>query len=242
VIDVLAVLREVATYHGTPLTPRAALLAMAGRSFCVSFARADDIAIIDQIAASIMLDNGAFSFWMAARKVGAEACEAERDWSPYYAWAERWLSGANRWAVIPDAIAMPSQLNDALINQWPLGKSQAAPVWHMDEPVSRLGRLLDQGWNRVALGWVAQSRTDNIVGSEAYMRRLDEIDSEISGMPWGETHMLRGIAVSRVRPFPQRGLNFARAKRVAIRQPYGRRPWRPLARPESLCRQIGGQV
>jgi hypothetical protein len=225
-------------YHGTPLTPRAALHAMAGRSFCVSFARPDDIATVDQIAASVMLDNGAFSFWMKARKAGNEACEAERDWTPYYAWAERWLA-ADRWAVVPDAIAMPSQINDALINQWPHGKAQAAPVYHMDEPISRLARLLEQGWNRVALGWVAQSRADNKVGSDAYMRRLDEIEREIPSMPWGETHMLRGLAVMGVRPFPQRRQHQLGAKRVEVRQPSFRRP---MARAESLCRQIGGQA
>jgi hypothetical protein len=226
-------------YHGTPMTPRAALRAMAGRSFCVSFARQDDIATVDEIADSIMLDNGAFSFWMKARKAGNEACEAERDWAPYYAWADRWLSGANRWAVIPDAIAMPSQINDALLNRWPLGKAQAAPVYHMDEPISRLARLLEQGWNRVALGWVAQSQTDNKVGSNAYMRRIDQIDREIPAMPWEETHMLRGLAVMGVRPFQKRRQHQLGAKWVEIRQPATQRP---VARAQSLRRQTGGQA
>jgi hypothetical protein len=202
-------------YHGTPMTPRAALEAMAWRAFCVSFYRPDDIETVDRIADGVMLDNGAFSFWMAARKAGGEACETARDWHTYYAWAEQWLADG-RWAVVPDAIAMPSQINDALLNDWPHGKDRAAPVYHMDEPISRLGRLLSQGWQRVCLGWVGQTRAENRVGSDAYFRRLDEIDAEIPGLPWEETHMMRGVAVAGVRPFQERGQHQPRTEWMAI--------------------------
>lgn len=202
-------------YHGTPLTPRAALQSMAGRAFCVSFHHPADIATVDQLASSVMLDNGAFSFWMAARKQGNEGCEAERDWRPYYAWAERWLDGANRWAVVPDAIAMPSQINDGLLNDWPLGKSQAAPVWHMDEPLQRLGRLIEQGWERVCLGWVHPDKRQNVVGSDAYFARMDEV-AALVGNRWPPLHMLRGTAVARLFPFRFGRQHQPRAEWVAI--------------------------
>lgn len=232
-----------AVYHGTPLTPLAALKSLAGRSFCVSFYRPDAIVTVDQIADSVMLDNGAFSFWMAARKSGAEACEAARDWSAYYAWAERWLA-PNRWAVVPDAIAMPSQINDALLTDWPLGKSRAAPVWHMDEPISRLGRLCEQGWERVALGWVAASRADNKVGSDAYRRRMDEV-SAFLGNDWPRLHMMRGVAVVRDYPFRVCGQHQSGAKRTPLR--LARRAgaiWRrrEMVGSKLVCRQIGGQA
>lgn len=41
-------------YHGTPLTPRPALQAMAGRSFCVSFWRPDDAEVVEAISPDIM--------------------------------------------------------------------------------------------------------------------------------------------------------------------------------------------
>ena len=186
-------------YHGTPLSPRPALQAMSGRAFCVSFYRPDDIETVAAMPGQLMLDNGAFSFWMAARRAGGEACEAERDWRPYYAWAERWLA-ADRWAIVPDAIAMPSQVNDGLLNEWPLGKERAAPVWHMDEPLSRLGRLIEQGWNRVCLGWVHPDRAENAVGSASFFRRMDEVAAML-GNDWPPLHMLRGTAVARLFPF-----------------------------------------
>ena len=76
-------------YHGTPLTPVAALRALAGRAFCVSYYRPDDDETVAEISDDVMLDNGAFSFWKAALKAGCEADEAHRDWRPYYAWAEQ---------------------------------------------------------------------------------------------------------------------------------------------------------
>ncbi|PLU16204.1 MULTISPECIES: hypothetical protein [Sinorhizobium] len=39
-------------YHGTPISPVAALLELAGRHFCVSFARPDDVVRCHQIGQS----------------------------------------------------------------------------------------------------------------------------------------------------------------------------------------------
>jgi hypothetical protein len=161
-----------------------------------------------------MLDNGAFSFWMAARRSGNEACEAERDWRPYYDWCTQWLA-PNRWAVVPDAIAMPSQINDGLLNEWPLGKAVAAPVWHMDEPIARLMRMIEQGWNRVCLGWVHADKRQNVVGSPAYFARMDEVAREL-GNDWPPLHMLRGTAVARLYPFCVGRQHQPGAERMAI--------------------------
>lgn len=45
---------SVVIHHGTPLSPRAALRAMAGRAFCVSFWRPDDAEVVEAISPSIM--------------------------------------------------------------------------------------------------------------------------------------------------------------------------------------------
>ncbi len=82
-------------YHGTPITPVAALYQLAGRHFCVSHARPEDVHRVHQIGQSVMLDNGAFSKW----KRGAET-----DWPAFYKWCERWLGYPTTWAVIPDVI------------------------------------------------------------------------------------------------------------------------------------------
>lgn len=183
-------------YHGTPLTPRAALLAMEGRSFCVSFFRPDSVADVETIAPFIMYDNGAFSFWMQAMRGGQEWAP-ERDWTTYYEWLEARLFLPGRWAVIPDSPGAPSQLNDGLLNDWPFGQ-RGAPLWHMDGPIDRLARLCER-YDRVCLGWIGDPKREP-VGCDAYRRRMDEVAALI-GNRWPVLHMMRGVAVAGDYPF-----------------------------------------
>jgi len=186
-------------YHGTPMTPRAALLAVcAGRANCVSFYRPDSVGDVEAISPFIMYDNGAFSFWKQAMKAGQEWDDSERDWSPYYLWLEDRLFHPGRWAVIPDRPGAPSQLNDALLNEWPFGNDRGAPLWHMDGPLDRLARLSDR-YARVCLGWVGHPKLEP-VGCDKYRRRMDEV-AQLLGNRWPPLHMMRGVAVAGEYPF-----------------------------------------
>ena len=171
-------------YHGTPITPMSALYEVAGRHFCVSHARPDDVVRVHEIGQSVLLDNGAFSAWKSGRAT---------NWPAYYAWCDRWLNYPTTWAVVPDVVDGGSQLQDALLREWPHG-DRGAPVWHMDEPLSRLLRLTDE-WPRVCVGSTAEFAT---VLSPAWRRRMDEIWSAVaarhSRLPW--LHMLRGMQLS----------------------------------------------
>jgi hypothetical protein len=166
-------------YHGTPITPLTALYELAGRCFCVSHAHPADVARCHQIGQSVMLDNGAFSKWKSGK---------ETNWDSYYAWCEEWLSYATTWAIIPDVIDGGSQLQDAMIREWPF-KHRGAPVWHMDEPLDRLARLVDE-WPKVCIGSTAEYA---VVLSEGWERRMDEVFNRIARRhtPW--IHMLRGM-------------------------------------------------
>ncbi len=186
-------------YHGTPMTPRAALQAQAGRSFCVSFYRPDCVADVEQIAPFVMYDNGAFSYWMQAIRDGVDPIDAGRvDWTGYYAWLEERLWAVGRWAIIPDMPAAPSQLNDGLLNEWPHGRARGAPVWHMDGPLDRLGRLCER-FERVCLGWIGDPKREP-VGCSRYRRKMDEV-ADLMGNRWHPLHMLRGVAVGGDYPF-----------------------------------------
>lgn len=178
-------------YHGTPITPIAALLELAGRHFCVSHARPEDVKRVHDIGQSVMLDNGAFSAWRKAVRSGAE--EPVIDWRRYYDWCDRWLDFPTTWAVIPDVIDGGSQLQDALLREGPHGQ-RGAPVWHMDEPIDRLLRLTDE-WPRVCVGSTAEYA---VVLSPAWRQRMDEVWTSIAArhqrLPW--LHMLRGMQLS----------------------------------------------
>jgi hypothetical protein len=185
-------------YHGTPLTPRAALLAMEGRAFCVSFFRPDSVADVEAISPAIMFDNGAFSFWRRAVKSGQEWDDSARDWQPYYDWLADRLFRPGRWAVIPDQPGAPSQLNDALLNDWPYGREKGAPLWHMDGRIERLAGLCER-YNRVCLGWIGDPKREP-VGCDGYRRKMDEV-AALFGNSWPTLHMMRGVAVAGDYPF-----------------------------------------
>lgn len=173
-------------YHGTPITPMEALYTLAGRHFCVSHAAPQDVARVHSIGQTVMLDNGAFSQWRKGKPT---------NWPKYYEFCEKWLQYPTTWAIPPDVIDAGTQEQDALLREWPHGKWQAAPVWHMDEPINRLLRLLDAGWNRVCIGSTAEYRN---VLSEAWEKRMDEtwncILQQFGRIP--PIHMLRGMQLS----------------------------------------------
>ena len=173
-------------YHGTPITPITSLYGLSGRHFCVSHASPADVKRCHDIGQSVMLDNGAFSAWKSGKAT---------DWKKYYVWADRWLDYPTTWAIPPDVIDAPSQEQDALLNEWPHGKLQAAPVWHMDEPLFRLCRLIDDGWSRVCIGSTSEYA---VVLSDAWVRRMDEtwrqLNATFKRTP--PIHMLRGMNLS----------------------------------------------
>ena len=154
-------------YHGTPLSPQIELLKMAGKHFCVSFARTDNATWCFAHGQSVMWDNGAFSFY--TRKTAIK-------WDKFYSWVEPRL-GHPHWAVIPDVIDGTEEANWALIKEWPLRKDCAAPVWHLHESLLHLHNILDEGFPRICFGSSAQYWQ---IGSLAWERRMDEVFNSIS--------------------------------------------------------------
>lgn len=171
-------------YHGTPITPVATFMDLAGRHFCVSHARPDDVERAHAIGQSVMLDNGAFSKWRSGRAT---------DWPAYYEFAERWLAFPTTWAVIPDVIEAPEADQDALLSEWPFGL-KGSPVWHIDESFDRLRRLVDD-WPRVCFGSTPRY---GAVMSQQWRERIDRAWDVIAAArrftPW--VHMLRGMQCS----------------------------------------------
>lgn len=143
------------------------------------------------------MTTGHSAFWQAALKRGEEWDDKPRDWKPYYEWLEpRLVPG--RWAVIPDMPGAPSQMNDGLLNEWPYGRSWGVPLWHMDGPLHRLGRLCEQ-YDRVALGWIGHPKREP-VGCPRYRERMEEV-AQLLGNRWPPLHMMRGISVAFDYPF-----------------------------------------
>ncbi len=173
-------------YHGTPITPRERLYELAGRHFCVSVAEPRDVKVCHEIGQSVMLDNGAFSFWTRG---------AIPEWEGYYDWCEPWLDYPTTWAVIPDVIDGDEEANDRLIKEWAWrGLPDGAPVWHLHESLDRLERLASDG-ERICFGSSGQYAD---IGTDQWHRRVSEafdtIADERGQVPW--VHMLRGLSLA----------------------------------------------
>jgi hypothetical protein len=173
-------------YHGTPITPASLLSELGGRNFCVSYAAPHQVAVCHEIGQSVMLDNGAFSFWKTGKPV---------DWDGYYRWAEPWLEHHTTWAVIPDVIDGTQVDNVRLLVEWKQrGLPRGAPVWHMHESIGRLLRYC-MTYERVCIG---SSGEYAVVGSDSWHRRMEQAFNALcpTGPPPVWIHMLRGMSMA----------------------------------------------
>lgn len=160
-------------YHGTPITPRASLLKMAGRHFCVSFADPRDLTACLQIGQSVMLDNGAFTAYTQGK--------AFNEWE-FYKWAEPVLVPPH-WAVVPDVIGGTVGQQRVRVDSWPFPRSLGIPVWHLALPFDWLFELVDL-WGRVCIGSSGEFWN---VGSPAWAQRMDETFNALAKrgrLPW----------------------------------------------------------
>lgn len=167
------------------MTPRAQLMTMKGRNFCVSYFEPRDADVCLQIGQSVMWDNGAFS-------VKTRGLEFDRD--GFYAWVEPKLSHPH-WAVVPDVIDGTVDEQRAMVKTWPFRKSLGLPVWHLGLPIDYLLELCD-GWERVCFGSTAQYWD---IGGSAWCRRMDEAFNALTRtfgaqLPW--VHGLRMLGQS----------------------------------------------
>lgn len=212
-------------YFGTPITPRSSLLQLAGRSFCVSFSAPSDIEVCHEIGESVMLDNGAFSFWTQRRPT---------DWPAFYDWCEPWLAFHTTWAVIPDVIDGDAAANDRLLERWPFGQ-RGAPVWHPHEPIERL-LTLAASWSRVCIGGSAAYPQ---IRSRAWHARIAEAMNALcgDGPPPTWLHLLRGMALAGAH-YPIASADSSSLARNHKGAPSRRRPPRD---PEKQAREVASR-
>lgn len=161
-------------YHGTPITPKAKLLRMAGRHFCVSFAASYQLRTCLQIGQSVMLDNGAFSAKTLGKVFDREKC---------FAWMEPHLAHPH-WAVIPDVIDGDVEAQRDGLRAWPFGKELGAPVWHLGLPIDYMLEMADN-YPRICFGSAGEFWQ---VGTPKWAARMDAAFNALAKarqrLPW----------------------------------------------------------
>jgi hypothetical protein len=157
---------------------------MAGRHFCVSFARPDDMDVCMRIGQSVMLDNGAFTAFTKGKPM---------DMPGFIQWCEDHLAHPH-WAVVPDVIDGTVDQQREGIKAWPFPKELSAPVWHLGLDIDWLLELSDN-WPRICFG---SSGHYWEIGSQAWCKRMDEAFDALSSrrrhLPW--IHGMRMLSVS----------------------------------------------
>lgn len=193
-----------------PITGNGVFATVAGRNYLISHATTarSQVDVAEKQGQTLWFDPGAFTYRrrllesIKARRAGGEFISADdehellhapRDWRPYYEWCDERLDRPTTMAIIPDVIDAASQLQDALIKEWPFGR-KGVPVYHIHHSEERLLRLLDE-WEWVALG--SSGEYWDILSDE-WCARMDFLWNEIPKRHrrTPNTHMLRGMQLA----------------------------------------------
>jgi len=183
--------------HGTPITPRAGLEQLAGKSFCVSFADARDLDACIRLQdpkGMLMLDNGAFTHWRQGK--------GQIDRVAYFAWANAAQARCSvAVAVVPDVIEGSEEANwmeaAYAVRQESRYPERLMFVWHMNDSLEQLERAA-RLFNFIAIGSCAQFDVQR--NRKAYIARLRQANATLNYVasfhgrrPW--VHLMRGLAV-----------------------------------------------
>ena len=157
---------------------------MAGKHYCVSFFRPDNVDVCLKIGQSVMFDNGAYSAFAKNIKI---------NFNDYYKWLENKL-GHPHWSVIPDCIDGCVEEQKKLLLDFPFPKELSAPVFHIHLPTDYLDYLTDR-YPKVCFGSSGQFWN---IGSDSWHSRIDILFNHLSKkhkhLP--HIHMMRGLSLS----------------------------------------------
>ena len=195
-------------YHGTPMTPRAALLSVCvGRAMCVSFYRPDDVEAVEAISPTIMFRQRRFLILAgrtsSRRGMGrasrldallrvagaASVSSGAMGGDPRYAWSAK---PAQRWAA--ERLAIRAARRAPVAHGW-ADRASVAPVRALRPGLSGVDR--------------AKGRFAGL--SRAHVRGGSGARQPLACAAHDARHGSRSPL-----PIYERGQHFARTKRVAI--------------------------
>ena len=163
-----------------------------GRHALVSFADDRQLALAFEVAQSVLLDNGAFTYWQQGGTLDIAAVAA---------WMRPWMRHPGcAGHIIPDVIDGSEDDNNKMISRWLIAERMdgGIPVWHLHESLDRLAYLVRctqaRVYPAVALGSSGQWSTP---GSVEWWNRIDEamqVACDSEGRPLVKLHGLRMLS------------------------------------------------
>lgn len=202
-------------YHGGPIWGGDEVISACYKDggALISFHRPDQIKKITKLNCSVVLDNGAFSYWKMSKRKNLSV-DWDKRWTDYYMFVWGWFDRID-WFIVPDVIEGSEQENDRLISRIPeFLKSKAVPVWHSDESIERLIRLCKQ-FERVAIGCCGPHET---IRSKAWFTRMHEVFKSVY-FTHGLNVKLHGLRMLDGRALSKFPFDSADSTNVAINTP-----------------------
>ena len=220
-------------YHGTPLTPRAALLDVCkGRAMCVSFHHPQDVEVVQTISPHIMFRQ--------RRVFILDGCDESRAGMGTGSRLDAVLSLVGDAAIRARAVggntrragsAKPAQRRAAKSMAVWTGTRRSA-VAHGRPAISVGATLRAIPARCLGLDWAPETRASGLRGIPAQDGRGCRTDGQHMAPPAHDARNSRGIRL----PVPNSGQHVAGAERAPIRFPDRRNAGRPLAGTAGLCR------
>ena len=201
-------------YHGTPCSPMKVFYeAFTDRNVLIPYPRPDDLKRAKEVASKIILDNGAFSIWKKGISV---------DWNKFYEWVDLNIDDIEFY-FIPDVIDGTEEENDHLIADYFLkGRSKGVPIWHVNESLERLYRLMNS-FDYIAFGSAGDYSQ---LGTDKWHSKIKEAMSVVCddyGYPKVKIHMLRCLNPRLFTKYP-----FYSGDSTNVAMNHNRKGWRPI--------------
>lgn len=216
-------------YHGTPLTPRSALLNVGeGRAMCVSFFRPDDVEVVQAISPAIMFRQWGIFILEAGPKTWAGVGERQ-GLEPLF-------------RLVGTEIVLAGALGGNSRHAGGSKPAQRRPLGGVAFWAARSSIVPHGCANRAPIEALRQirpsvSRLDR-TGEEYRLPRVSSPHGRGGPRPWVEMAYSSHDAGDGNRSFVsihKRRQHKSGAKWSSLRQPIGRHAWRSVAREAGLC-------
>lgn len=174
-------------YHGTPIGGSRVDVArfLMGRDALVPFLRPDDLPIVMEVCRSFIIDNSAYSYWIAGH--------GSVDFDDYMDFVRaNYRHPGFAWALIPDVIDGTEEHNASLVHLWLRcgPKFKGVPVWHLHESLEWLEWQVER-FEIVAIGSSGQWATPGTFSWWQRMAEVMAVTCDVHGRPRCKLHFLR---------------------------------------------------
>lgn len=201
-------------YHGTPCSPMKVFYeAFTDRNVLIPYPRPDDMKRAVGVCSKIILDNGAFSIWKKGISV---------DWNQFYLWVDKYIDRIE-FFFIPDVIDGTEEENDHLIADYFLqGRTKGVPIWHVNESLDRLCRLIDS-FDYIAFGSAGEYSQLNTIKWNSKIKEAMGVVCDSDGYPRVKIHMLRCLDPKIFTKYP-----FYSGDSTNVAMNHNRKGWKPI--------------